>query len=123
MCETESTGMSIDIDEFEAKSEEELEGSTNPERVLRFLAENDDRAFEPSTIAREADVDPNSIGAVLKRLEDRGLVRHKASYWAITDDRERLREAASFSATTRALNERLGSEDPSEWQEHSPGGE
>jgi len=111
--------MSIDIDEFETKSEDELTGSTNAERVLRFLVENDDRAFEPGTIARETGVDRNSIGAVLSRLEGRGLVRHKATYWAITDDSDRLRNAAAFDGTTRSLNERLGAEDPDEWQRHA----
>lgn len=112
--------MSIDIDEFERKSEDELAGPTNAERVVGFLADNDDRAFEPGSIARETGVDSNSIGAVLSRLEDRGLVRHKATYWAVTDDAERLRNAVSFHETTRALNERLGAEDPEAWQEHAP---
>jgi DNA-binding IclR family transcriptional regulator len=111
--------MSIDIDEFETKSEEELAGATNAERVLRFLAANDDRAFEPGTIAQEAGVARNSVGSVLARLEERELVRHKASYWAITDDRERLRSAAALESTTAALNDRLGEEDPEEWGEHA----
>lgn len=111
--------MSIDIDEFENKDGDELEEPTNAERVIRFLAQNDDKAFQPATIAHEAGVERNSISAVLNRLEDRGLVRHKASYWAVTDDRDRLSQARTFSSTTRSLNEKLGEEDPDEWQEHA----
>lgn len=39
-----------------------------------------------------------SVGAVLSRLEDRGLVRYKGRYWAIGDD-DRL---ASYAAQTTA---------------------
>ena len=39
-----------------------------------------------------------SVGAVLSRLEDRGLVRHRGRYWAIGED-DRL---ASYAAQTQA---------------------
>lgn len=114
------TSVSIDIDEFEDKSETELADRTNAERVLRFLAENDDRAFKPAEIAERTGVSKNSIGSVLGRLEDRALVRHKGPYWAITDDEERLESFSSYFQTTSALNERLGEEDPDEWTAHAP---
>lgn len=111
--------MSIDIDEFEEKSEAELADLTNGERVLRFLARNDDRAFKPAEIAERTGVSRNSIGTVLGRLEDRALVRHKGPYWAITDDEDRLASASAYSRATSALNERLGEEDPEEWANHA----
>jgi transcription initiation factor IIE alpha subunit len=112
--------VSIDIDEFEEKSEAELADMTNGERVLRFLAHNDDRAFKPAEIAEQTGVNKNSIGNVLGRLEDRALVRHKGPYWAITDDEQRLASFSDYFQTTSALNERLGEEDPEEWAAHAP---
>lgn len=112
--------MSIHIDEFDEKSEAELADMTNGERVIRFLVHNDDRAFKPAKIAEQTGVNRNSIGNVLARLEDRGLVRHKGPYWAIIDDEERLESFDSYRRTTAALDERLGEEDPEEWAEHAP---
>lgn len=112
--------MSIDIDTFEEKSEAELAEMTNAERVLRFLAHNDDRAFKPAEIAEQTDVNKNSIGNVLRRLEDRELVRHKGPYWALTEDEERLSSFSTYLQTTAAFNDRLGEENPDEWAEHAP---
>lgn len=111
--------MSIDIEDFEEKSSEELEDMTNGERVLRFLATNDDRAFKPAEIAEQTAVKKNTIGTVLSRLEDRNLVRHKGTYWAITDDQERLNNFTAFRQSTKALNDQLGEEDPDEWEAHA----
>ncbi|WP_128477910.1 MarR family transcriptional regulator [Halorussus pelagicus] len=112
--------MSIDIDTFEEKSETELADMTNGERVLRFLAHNDDLAFKPAEIAEQVGVNKNSIGNVLRRLEDRELVRHKGPYWAITADEERLASFSAYFRTTSALDDRLGEEDPDEWAAHAP---
>lgn len=71
--------MSIDIDEFETADEDDLGGRTNAERVLAFLARNADAAFRQTEIARGAGVERGSIGPVLSRLEERELVRHRAS--------------------------------------------
>lgn len=113
--------MPIDIETFEETEEEGLGGGrSQPERVLSFLAENADSAFRPNEIAREVDVPDNSIHAVLKRLEDRGLVRHKGIYWAITDDRDRLDAVTQYSIVTKSMNELYGEEDPDEWAEQMP---
>ena len=112
--------MSIGIDEFEEKTEAELASMTNGERVLRFLAHNDNRAFKPTEIAEQTGVNRNSIGNVLGRLEDRALVRHKGPYWAITDDEQRLASFSDYVQTTSALNDRLGGEDPEEWAANAP---
>ena len=109
--------MSIDIDRFEESSEEELERTSNPERVLLFLYENRDRAWKAKEIAKRSDVDENSIHPVLNRLEDRGLVRHKGSYWAITDDHDRLSDAHQYHQVTQRLDEQFGEEDREEWVE------
>ena len=114
--------MPIDIRTFEEGSEESLgDGLSQPERVLSFLAANADKAFQPVEIARETDVPKNSINAVLSRLEDRELVRHKGRYWAITDDEDHLRSLTQYDIVTETLNELYGEEDPEEWVEHMPG--
>lgn len=102
--------MSIDRETFENATEEELTGRSNPERVLLFLVENDDRAFKPGRIAEGADVNQEVVSTVLSRLEDRGLVKHKGPYWAAGDP-DRIRSYGEYERVTERLNERLGSED------------
>jgi transcription initiation factor IIE alpha subunit len=95
-----SVTMPIRIDEFESQPEGvlELDRDTVAFRILEFLAENSDQAYTPKEISEEAGVKRGSVGAVLSRLEDQGLVRHKGKYWAIAED-DRL---ASFTAMTQA---------------------
>ncbi|QLD88732.1 MarR family transcriptional regulator [Natronomonas salina] len=111
--------MPIDIERFDSSSAEDLEEPSNPETVLLFLIENDDKAFTAAEIAEETGIDRNSIGTVLSRLEDRGLVRHKGEYWALGDP-ERIRSFGTYQRATRRLNDRFGEEDPESWREHAP---
>lgn len=110
--------MPIDIDRFETAPEGELaarsDGPTNAEKVLSFLAANPDKAFTPKEIREATDVPRGSIGVVLSRLEERGLVRHRGEYWAI-GDREVVDRELTAATTARAAGERFGSEDPDEW--------
>lgn len=80
--------MPITIDEFESQPEEllKLDKETQAYRVLKFLAENSDKAFTPKEISQGTDIKKCSIGAVLSRLEDQDLVRHKGKHWAIIED-------------------------------------
>lgn len=113
--------MPIDIDSFESASEERLGGGlSQPEQVLSFLAVNADKAYRPVEIAAEIGISENSINAVLARLEDRELVRHKGNYWAITDDIDRLRSLTQYELATESMNALYGSEDLNEWVEHMP---
>ncbi|WP_255171218.1 helix-turn-helix domain-containing protein [Natrononativus amylolyticus] len=111
--------MSIDIDRFDERSPEELAEMSNPEQVLKFLYENRDRAWKAAEIARQTDVNANSIHPVLARLEDQKLVRHKGPYWAITDEMERLRNAYDVHRATRLFDDLYGEEDRDEWIEAS----
>ena len=114
--------MPIDIETFDESAAEELSGLTNAEQVVRFLAENDDKAYTPAEIADRVDVKRNSLGTVLSRLEDRDLVRHKGDYWAI-GDMETVREAYETHRIMESLDERYGEEDPEEWREHAAEGD
>lgn len=110
--------MPIDVDEFETTPETELrasgDGPTNAEQVLTFLSANADQAFTPKEIRVETDVPRGSVGVVLSRLEDRGLVRHRGEYWAIAEDAD-IDVALSTARTAKAAADRLGAEDPEEW--------
>jgi len=118
--ETVLTAVPIDIETFSQASTDELTERTNAEKVVWFLSRNDDKAFTPSEIAEGADVKKNSIGTVLRRLEDRDLVQHKGDYWAIGDE-ETVREAFRFHRVMEDLNDRFGAEDMEEWSEHAVG--
>ncbi len=87
MLASKPTVMPIDIDEFERGTPESLDvgDGTNAEAVLEFLAEHPDRAYTQSEIHDETDVNRGSLGAVLSRLEDADLVRHKGKYWAVSE--------------------------------------
>ncbi|AKH98305.1 helix-turn-helix domain-containing protein [Halanaeroarchaeum sulfurireducens] len=104
--------MPISIDEFESRGPEK--GETNAERVVRFLARNQDTAYKAIEIAEATDINENSIHPVLNRLEERGLVRHREPYWAI-GDLEKVRDAKMFSSTSQFLEDTLGSESREEW--------
>jgi DNA-binding IclR family transcriptional regulator len=92
--------MPITIDEFDDDPEDvlDLAERTQPYRILQFLAANDDQAFTQTEIHHATNIKRGSVGAVLSRLDDRGLVRHRGRYWAIaTDDR-----LASYAAQVTA---------------------
>lgn len=92
--------MPIGIDRFDDESEAalDLQAGTQPSRIVRFLANNDEQAFMQTEIHEATGIKRGSVGAALSRLEERGLVRHRGRYWAIAED-ERL---ASYAAQTEA---------------------
>ncbi|MDZ7688364.1 MAG: helix-turn-helix domain-containing protein [Halobacteriales archaeon] len=98
--------MPIDIDEFEKKSDDTIgiDDGTNADRVLRFLAENDETAFTQSEVHDETEVKRGSVGSVLSRLEEADLVRHKGKYWAVTPEAvEAYDETDSVSTVLKML--------------------
>ena len=112
--------MSIDRDTFENTSEDELEELSVPDQVLGFLAAYDDRAFKAREIASQVGVNEGTVSTALSRLKDRGLVEHKATYWAVTDDAERLDRYSGYERATALFNDQLGGEDKDSWRDHAP---
>ncbi|ELY83727.1 MULTISPECIES: helix-turn-helix domain-containing protein [Natrinema] len=100
----------IDIDEFENADDDEFEGRNNTEQIVLFLDENDDRAWKAATIAEQLELDTDAVSAILSRLKERGLVRHKRPYWAITDNEERLRTAYRLHQHHQTADEQYGEE-------------
>jgi len=74
----------IDIDAFENADADEFEEQNDTERIVRFLDRNDDRAWKAAMIAEQLGLDTDAVSAILSRLKERDLVRHKRPYWAIT---------------------------------------
>jgi len=101
----------IDIDEFEDADDDEFAERTDTERIVSFLDENDDRAWKAATVAARLGLDTDAVSAILSRLKERGLVRHKRPYWAITDDEERLRDAYQLHQYHQTADEGYGEED------------
>lgn len=112
--------MSIDRETFENASEDELADVSTPEHVLGFLLAHRNQAFEAGEIASQLDRDTGAVSTALSRLKERGLVEHKATYWAVTDDDERLRSYRGYDRATALFNEQLGAEDKDAWREHAP---
>ena len=112
--------MSIDRETFEQSSEEALADLSHPDLVLGFLHANAERAFEASEIARQTELDEAAVSTALSRLKKRGLVEHKATYWAITDDESRLQDFRGYERATKLFNDRYGEEDADEWEGHVP---
>ncbi|AKH98268.1 helix-turn-helix transcriptional regulator [Halanaeroarchaeum sulfurireducens] len=99
--------MPISVDRLEDEPEEALalEEGTQPYRILQFLAEHPDLAFTQSELAEETDINRGSVGAVLSRLEDRDLVRHKGRYWAIAEDDRLAAFAAQHTASAASTDD------------------
>ena len=112
--------MSIDRERFENTSEEELTDLSVPDQVLGFLAVNDDRAFKAQQIASQIGLDEGAVSTALSRLKDRHLVEHKATYWAIVEDTERLTEYSGYERATALFNEQFGEEDEEAWRDRAP---
>jgi Mn-dependent DtxR family transcriptional regulator len=83
----------INIDEFENADVDEFGKRNDTERIVLFLDKNNDRAWKAAVIAEHLELDTDAVSSILSRLKERGLVRHKRPYWAITDDEERLQAA------------------------------
>ena len=94
--------MPISIDQFDDGPADalDLQPGTHPYRILRFLADNNDRAFTQTELHESTDIARGSVGAALSRLEDRGLVRHRGRYWAIAADDRLASYAAQLAASS-----------------------
>ena len=78
--------------------------------VVVFLDKNDDRAWKATTIVEQLGLDTDAVSAILSRLRQRGLVRHKRPYWAITDGEERLQSVYRLHRHYKNADEQYGEE-------------
>lgn len=112
--------MSIDRETFERATEDELRDVSVPDQVLAFLTAHQDRAFKATEIARQLDLEPDTVSTALTRLKARDLVEHKSVYWALTSDADRLQSSADYERATQLFNEQLGREEKAAWEAHAP---
>ncbi len=112
--------MSIDRDTFDNTDADELAVLSIPDQVLGFLGVHDDHAFKAREIASQIGVGEGAVSTGLSRLKDRGLVEHKATYWAVTNDDSRLDGYSGYERATALFNEQLGAEDTDAWREQAP---
>ncbi len=93
--------MPVDFDEYESPPNNLVKPGTSASRIVAFLAQRSGTGFTPSEIAERTDVPLGSVEPALKRLQERGLVRHKGDYWAVAKDDRLLRldsQIASLAA-------------------------
>ncbi len=113
--------MPVESEEFESSGERRLSVApdTHAGRVLSFLKENGDRAYTLSELHDATEINKGSLGAVLSRLRDDGLVVHRGKYWTVAED-ERLAAAAAAEASESG---RLTEDefDKDEWLDHAAG--
>lgn len=93
-----------------------LTEGTNAHEILQFLASHPDQGFTPKEISEGTDIPRGSVGTTLSRLEERGLVRHKAPYWAIGDD-DRLAAYEGMLHSLEAIEDRYGDDTWEGWEE------
>lgn len=82
--------MPIDRERFE--NADNLQEPPAGVKIVRFLRARADKAYRRREIAEAIDVNPETVGTNLTRLKARGVVAHREPYWALTDDRNRVRE-------------------------------
>jgi Mn-dependent DtxR family transcriptional regulator len=100
----------IDIEEFEDAEGDEFAERNDTERIVLLLDEHDDRAWKAATIAERLGLETDAVSAILSRLKERGLVRHKRPYWAITDDEERLQAVYRLHRHHETADDQYGEE-------------
>lgn len=110
--------MPISIEEF--RSNRLPSGPSVPKQVVMYLSANSDKAFSRSEIATALNTDANAVSTALSRLESRDLVVHKGEYWAITEDKERVRAAYDLHAASNVLDMEDGGIDTEAWDNAAP---
>jgi predicted transcriptional regulator len=92
--------MPIPRDRFEAIDDGGIMSKTDAEQIIEFLLRNQDFAYRMNEITQELDIPRGSVGLVLKRFEDDGVVVHRNRYWAIDESYAATREGTSFTSAT-----------------------
>ncbi|MDY6765343.1 MAG: helix-turn-helix domain-containing protein [Halobacteria archaeon] len=113
--------MPISRDRFENEPEERvsIREGTNAHKVLEFLVENADKAFTQKEVHEGTGVKRGSLGVVLSRLEDRGLVKHRGQYWAVEEDDRLASYEANEIASSASITDSFSEEDKEEWLKYS----
>ncbi|MDY7082232.1 MAG: helix-turn-helix domain-containing protein [Halobacteria archaeon] len=109
--------MPVEFEEYDPKIHEDVT-ATNENQILVFLAQHPAKGFTPKEIHDATGIPRGSIGTTLKRMKEKGLVRHKEPYWSVADN-ERTSDYLATLKSVKALDERLGVEDKAFWKENA----
>lgn len=113
--------MPVNFQEYEAGTTEDgfsFDPDTHAYDILSFLAEHPETGFKPAEIAAETGIKAGSVRGTLKRLEDRGLVRHAEPFWAIGDD-DRLAAVTGTMLSLKAVGDRYSDDEFDGWDENA----
>lgn len=102
--------MPVHFDEYES-SDADIEIDSNAGQILQFLAKHPEKGYRPAEIYEALDLARGSVSPTLKRLEDRGLVRHKEPYWAIAVSQEEITRLLHINDAYEMMDARYGDED------------
>lgn len=94
--------MPINKRRFEQIGQTGAAPETNAERIVDFLTQHDEQAFTISEIHDRTNVTKGSVGPTLSRLNERGVVNHRANYWAISDSYVASQEAVGHTSEAAA---------------------
>lgn len=89
-------------------------GDSNPIRVMNFVRATPGEAWRAVEIADALGIEIHTLGTVLRRLHQTGLLDKQGVYWFQTTEIEGAKLAMAH-AITKDLNERLGPENPDDW--------
>ena len=89
----------------ESASPPQVREGTVPYEVLTFLAKNDDRVFTATEIHEATEIELDSVGSALPRLENRGLVRQVGQSWRIGEDDRLASYASQMSASSVSVTD------------------
>lgn len=107
----------VPLKELKAKAPlREPRPGTTTQQILVFLRDHREEGWRASELARELDLSPPNVGALLRRLRARGLVDQLKEHWFALEDQEVARRQAALAAN-RLANETWGPENPDDWAE------
>lgn len=111
--------MPVNFEEYEDRTADSglsFDPDTHAYEILSFLGEHPETGFKPGEIAEETGIKPGSVRGTLKRLEDRGLVRHAEPFWAIGDD-DRVAALSGTLLSLKAIGDRYADDEFEGWEE------
>lgn len=111
--------MPVNFEEYENGAVDSglaFDPDTHAYHILTFLGDHPETGFKPSEIANETGIKPGSVRGTLKRLEDRGLVRHAEPFWAVGDD-DRLAALTGTMLSLEAVDDRYPDDEFDGWEE------
>jgi len=102
--------MPVHFDEYESP-DDGVEAGSNAGQILQFLAKSPEKGYRPVEIHEALELARGSVGPTLKRLKERGLVRHKEPYWAIAVEPEEVANLLHIDDAYEMMEARYGDED------------